>query len=502
MKHKILLVYPKLGMSGSLVRHLPLSLLYAAIDSIKAGFEISIVDVRLNPQNWEKDIALKMSTDTIIVGLSVMTGAPIKNALEISRWIKTKYPDIKVVWGGAHATFNGQEILTEPGVDYALAGYGSMPLARLARYLRGDSEVPHLSKIPGLLYRGNGKVLIVPPESKFELTDYRDIPYYLIESNLDQYGQLDNKDRIFSMYSVMGCPYKCTFCSSPAQYKNFKKKYEYLSPQDVADHIEYVHNKYGASYIYFIDDDSFVNLSHVEGIIDEINRRGLKVKLGFRGARINEIKKMSDEYLSKLAEAGTNIMHIGAESGSQKTLDLIKKNCTVEDIIEVNKKMARHPEIKTAYNWIVGLPGETLDDLRRTQKLMMRLIKDNHSALIFIPNKFRPLPGTVLYELALKYGYRKPKRLEDWKDIEAEGDYRPPWYTRKVLEQINMMQVASFFIDNKIIKLKTGNTVKFKLLRFLAVLYSPIVKFRFKYGVSDVLIEYKLFQWVTSKYRS
>lgn len=84
------------------MQHNPLSLLYAAVDSIKSGFEINIVDVRLCPQTWKEEIASKISpTDTILLGISVMTGTPIKNALEISRWAKSEYPNIRVVWGGA-----------------------------------------------------------------------------------------------------------------------------------------------------------------------------------------------------------------------------------------------------------------------------------------------------------------------------------------------------------------------------------------------------------------
>jgi radical SAM superfamily enzyme YgiQ (UPF0313 family) len=495
-RNKILLVYPKLGMSGALVQHIPLSLLYAAIDSIKSGFEIDIVDVRLCPQTWKDEVASKISpTDTLLLGISVMSGTPIKNALEISRWAKSEYPGIRIVWGGPHATFSGKEILAEPSIDFVISGYGSMPLSRLAKLLRGDTDAVLVSDVPGLLYREGSNIIACEPENKFELTDYRDIPYYLIEGNIDRYGQLDSRDRIFSIYSAMGCPYKCAFCSSPTQYKNIKKKYEPLLPREVVDHIEYVQNKYGATYIYFIDDDSFVDLSHVEAIIDEINRRKMKIRLGFRGARINEIKNMSDEYLSKLADAGTNIMHIGAESGSQRMLDLVNKNCTIEDIIEINNKMARHPEIKTAYNWIVGLPGEEMDDLRKTQKLIMKLIKDNPSAIIFIPNKYRPLPGTALFEVALKYGYIKPARLEDWINMEAEGDYRPSWYTRKMVNMVNMMQVTSFFIDDKISKVKTGNTLKFKIIRLVAKLYAPLARFRLKHGISNLLIEYKLFQW-------
>lgn len=499
---RILLIYPKMGMAGRLVQHMPLSLLYASVDSIKAGFEIDIADMRLYARHWEEVLSSKIGSDTILVGISVMTGAPIKNALEISRWVKNRFPRISIVWGGPHATFNGREILDEPAVDYVISGYGSRPLSLLAKKIHGDGSVSNLSDIHGLMYRDKNNVVVVPPEHRFEIIEYRDIPYTLIKNDMDRYGQLDNRERIFPMYSVMGCPYNCAFCSSPAQYKNIKKKYEYISPSSVADHIEYVQQEYKASYIYFIDDDSFVNLDHVSQIIDEIKRRGLTVRLGFRGARINEIKKMNDDYLNKLANAGTNIMHIGSESGSQRILDLVHKNCTVEDIIDINRKMARHPEIKTAYNWIVGLPGETAQDLHETRHLIVQLIKDNANAIIFMPNKFRPLPSTELYEQALQYGYAKPKRLEDWIEMEAEGDYRPPWYTKDQIKMINMMQITSFFIDNKILKVEAGNTLKFKIVRFIALLYSPFAKFRFRKGITGMLIEYRLFYWFTSLFRT
>lgn len=498
-KKRILLIYPKMGMPGSLVQHMPLSLLYASIDSIKDGFEIDIVDVRLKPDLWEVDIASKIDNDTVLIGISVMTGAPIRNALDISRWLKTEHPSIPVVWGGPHATFHGEEILAEKSVDYVISGYGSKPLCQLARHI-AYSDLPPAS-INGLIFRSKDGIISVPPVNRFEYVDYREIPYFLVEKDLHRYGQLDIKEVMFSMYSAMGCPYKCSFCSSPAQYRNIAKKYVTMPATEVVNHIEYVHRKYGATYIYFIDDDSFVKISHVESIIDELKKRDINVKLGFRGARINEIKKMSDEFLSKLASVGTNIMHIGAESGSQKILDLIRKDCTVQDIVEINQKMARHQEIKTAYNWIVGLPGETIDDLKKTQYLMRRLVKDNPSAVIFMPNKFKPLPGTELYEIALRYGYTKPGSLEEWIDMEMESDYRPPWYSKELVNNINMMQITSFFIDDKLFKLELGDTMRFKLLRILAYLYSPIAHIRLRHGLCYALLEYKMFKWYTSTFR-
>ena len=492
-----------MGLSGALVRHMPLSLLYAATDALKAGFAVEIVDVRLNPTAWQKDIAARICDETLLVGISVMTGTPVGSALQITRWLKEHYPALTVVWGGPHVTFCGAEVLDEPGIDFAVCSYGSLPLCRLGCHLRGDGDALPLEEIPGLVYRdtATSAVHLVLPDNSFELPDFHDIPYHLIEADMARYGQLDAAERIFPLYSSVGCPYRCSFCSSPAQYAGMDKKYLPVPPQEVADHIEYVHRIYQAGYIYFIDDDSFVDLAHVAAIINEIKRRGVKVRLGFRGARVDEILRMDDDFLSGLAAAGTAIMHIGAESGSQRILDLMRKGCTVADILEANRRLARHPEIMAAYNFVVGTPGESLDDLRQTRELIMRLLKENPAAIIFAPNMYRPLPGTELYELAVQHGYRRPERVEEWIDVEVEGAFRPPWISLEFARMVEMMRVTSYFIDNKPLKLRTGNTFRYRMLTIAARIYGPLARLRFRHGITSFLVEQSLFAWFAERMR-
>jgi radical SAM superfamily enzyme YgiQ (UPF0313 family) len=304
---------------------------------------------------------------------------------------------------------------------------------------------------------------------------------------------------MFSMYSVMGCPYACAFCSSPAYYKEFKKKWVTVPLTQIVDHIEFLIDNYNAEYIYFIDDDSFVNLSHVEGIIDEINRRGLKVRLGFRGARINEIMKMSDEFINKLALAGTDILHVGAESGSDNMLRLFNKNFKVADIIESNIKLARHPEIKTAYNFILGIPSETIDDLNATRRLIMRLVKDNPNCIIFAPNTYRPLPNTELFKLASKWGYKYPATMREWINVEVEGEFNPSWIGKKEKKLSKLLIIGSYFIDKKVRRIITGKTLFYKLIILLDTLYGPIIRFRYKHGIYHGLFEYYFYQYFVDK---
>lgn len=504
-RRKILLVYPPLGMSGTFVRHAPISLVYAASLIVKAGYEVEIFDARLYPSDWREALRARLSPETLLVGISVMTGPPVTYALEIASMVKEAEPAAKVVWGGSFATFNPSIILEEDhNSDYVISGYGSKPLLALVESLAKGQEP---SPKPGLLRRGpDGRLLGLPADwTAHEIIDYRDIPYHLIP-DYSVYGQLDQRRIIFSLYSSMGCPYQCGFCSSPALYKTIHgQRWQPLPVEDVTDHIQYVINTYGAQYIYFIDDDSFVNLDHVEDIIDSINRRGLKVKLGFRGARINEIKKMSHAFLDKLAAAGTDILHIGAETGSNRLLNLVRKNCTVEDILECNRKLSQHPQIKAFYNFIVGLPTETLEELKDTAKLMLRLIDENARCIISTPNIFRPLPGTELFELARNdWDFRVPNTLRDWARMEVETEYDLPWMGPANKRFVSMLLLTSYFIDDKINKMETGKTVLMRILKALNRCYRPIARFRLRNGFSGLLVErfiYNLAQSILLKGR-
>lgn len=484
------MIYPEQGFSGTYVKHAPLSLLYASAEVVKAGYDVRILDTRIDA-DWRATLSRWLAEGpSLCAGISVMSGRPIDNAIAIGRAIKALAPDLPVIWGGPHPTFYPESILRDEwSCDYVLSGYASQGFRQFADALNQGGP---LDLVEGLSWREGGEIRRNPAADKsFENIPWQDIPYHLI-SDYSVYGQLDQGRTIFSMYSALGCPYQCSFCSSPAQYAPIKgKKWVRLEAKDIADHVQHVVETYGANYIYFIDDDSFPKLDHVRQVIAAIRERHLPVKLGFRGARINEIKRMDDEFLSMLVEAGTDIMHIGAESGSDRILQLIRKDCTARDIIEVNRKLARHPQITAAYNIMMGVPTETLAELRQTRDLMLQLVADHPNCIIFPPNKFRPLPGTELYKLAEnKWGYRMPQSLAEWANIEVEGKANKGWYEPGMERFFNLLLVGSYFIDNKIAKLTQGRTWFFRLARLINHFYRPIAMFRLRRGLTFALIEY------------
>lgn len=501
IKNKIVLVQPTLGISGEFVCHIPLSLLYVASGLVKSGFEVTILDNRRYSREWRNKLAECLGPGVLFVGITVMSGSPVANAIEVSKFVKSK-GNIPVVWGGAHPTVMPGQILENDFVDFTVSGSGVCSTVRLAGVLGGPG--PHdsaLRDIQGLGFRAAGRITVNPPFQGFEHVPHTDLPYFLIEDPAS-YSQIGSSERIFPIYSAYGCPYQCAFCVSPRMYRGFKNKWDILPAAEVADHIAYLIDKYGATEIYFYDDDSFVQIDHVRRVMEEIQRRKLKVRMSFRGARVNEIMKMDDAYLNALADAGTHILHVGIESGSQRILDLFKKGIKVQDIIDINRKLARNKRIIAGYNWILGTPTETLEDIALTRKLILQLIAENPRCFIFQPNKFRPLPGTELAELAVQYGYKTPARLEDWINDEVEGDKSQPWYSKPVEKMIKMLQVTAYFIDRKPELLLESRSLANDLIKMASMLYKPVAKARFKYGLTGALLEYPLFQYLVSRYRN
>ncbi|PKL49339.1 MAG: hypothetical protein CVV42_06510 [Candidatus Riflebacteria bacterium HGW-Riflebacteria-2] len=492
-KPLVILIQPQMGLSGDFSRHLPLSLLYVAAPLTKMSVDIEILDTRVLEGNWREALQKLLRRKPIWVGFTVMAGYPVAHSLEISRFIK-KHSDSRIVWGGAMPTTDAVSCLSENSVDFAVAGSGIDATRLLTEaILQGQTDNKDLlGKIPGLAYKIAGEHFFNGRYHGFEHVTYRDLPYHLIR-DYSVYGQIGSKDRVFPIYSAYGCPYRCAFCISPALYREFSPKWVPVAIEEVVDHIAFLQSKYGATNIYFYDDDSFVNIEHVRAIANSLKRRNMHVKLSFRGARVDEIKRMDDAFLDLLSETGTEMLHIGVESGSQRVLDLFQKGITVADIIEINRKLARHKKLLAAYNWIIGTPTETIAEIRQTTRLLTLLIKENPRCFIFQPNIFRVVPGSVLGETAKSMGYRSPANLDEWITAEIEQNISSPWLSDEVKKLIEMLQVVAYFVDEKAALLLQTGSIKDRLIKFASKLYQPLARFRFKSGFSGLLIEARLF---------
>lgn len=494
MKNKIILINPSFGALGDYILDMPVSLLYAASAVVKSGYRVEVFDFRVD-KDWRSILTKEVDDTALLVGITVMAGFPIKNVIEVSKFLKANYK-VPIVYGGPHPTIIPEIILKEDYVDFLIRGFGSNALRELSDELKKDS--PDFSNVTGLSWEENGKQYFNQCLNNFEEIHYEDIPYFLFKKYFDKYIRIDEEETIFPIYSNYGCPYKCSFCMAATRYKGLKKKWQPLEEDYVVQHIKYLKEKNNARYFYFYDDTALVDKSKTLAILARIKELHFDIKVGFRGMRIDELSRLTDEELILLVEAGVGKIHVGVESGSPRILKLLNKEITVKQIIQVNKRLSAFAQIRPYYNFLSGIPGETIEDLVMTKDLIFKLIKDNPNCIILPVNKYQPYPGSVLYEEAIKHGFSPPKSLEEWIKLDDIGnDIYMPWYTKKYNDYINMLKVASYFIDNKLLCVPAISQ-KLKIIVKLATLIGkPFFSWRLRYNISFLSMEHSIYRYAS-----
>lgn len=490
---KTLLIYPPLGSDDIFIKDIPLSLVYLASESVLHGISIEILDLRLY-SDWEQVLINHINEDIILYGISVLTGNPIKNAIKITECIK-EHGTSKVVWGGHHPTIEPESTMRFDQIDFIIRGFGSHPLRLLIEALHEKNEID-FSDIPGLTYRTNDSTKHNSRDNNWELISYRDIPYHLIEQNLDKYNRFNGTENIFPIFTSLGCPYQCSFCMAPAIYKNMLKKWIAFDIEEIIEHIKFLIDKYNVTQFSVYDDDSFVSLNRIRILLKRIIEDNINIKIDFRGARIDELDNADDDIIELMQQAGVKHFQVGIESGSQKVLDIMNKKINYSQIVRVNKRLARFKSLVPIYNLMTAVPGETLEDLLKTKNLVLKLIIDNPNCITGFPANYKPLPGTHLYTVAVeKYGMKPIERLKDWISLDtADSEIFFPWYTKNYNNYLRMFQISSFFIDRKILKEIPKTTIFNRLLHIIALIYRPIALFRLKNDITFLNVEYHLYR--------
>ncbi len=183
---------------------------------------------------------------------------------------------------------------------------------------------------------------------------------------------------------------------------------------------------------------------------------------------------MDDDYLKMLSESGCGQLNFGVESGSEKILKKINKGITVDSVLEVNRKFAEY-NIIPWYYFMVGFPYETEEDVKETIALTLRLLQENPKAKISSIACFTPYPGTQLFNESKDYGYIPPSKLADWSSY-ATDNINVPWLEGKKRRDVQAIQFASLFMDQK-----ARDVVDSRLIKFLANLYRPMALFRLRH---------------------
>ena len=354
----------------------------------KTGHDVSIIDMQGDhlPDDGLKKILADESPQ--IVGITAMTPT-IRIALRAAAIVKAIHPEVPVIMGGVHPTVSPESVLLNDCVNFVVRGEGEFVLEKFF-----SLGLNHPENIQGLCWKQKdgtpvitGKAVIIDKLDSLPCPDYSSFP---VEKYID-YTQKLRGIRGITMMVTRGCPYKCSFCAVKETMGTLWRR---LDPENAAKWMMKICRKYDLEGIWFKDSTFNLNRGWTRTFADTLisNKNLYQFQINTRVDLIRE-----DEIIL-LKKAGLVQVDLGIESGSPKTLKTLRKEISIQEISS-SVDLLKRQKIKVSGFFMIGVPGETEDDISQTLELAKNLKLDRGSVSIFTP-----LPGSELYDILAEEG--------------------------------------------------------------------------------------------------
>jgi anaerobic magnesium-protoporphyrin IX monomethyl ester cyclase len=364
---------------------------------LKDKFDFEILDA--NGSNAAKEFCAEKiaaySPDVVLITtLSIEYYRQCHEAVAIA---KRACPNCKVIVGGVYPTVMKNEVLEKDDkIDYIFLGHAEERLDKFLSFIF-ESDKAAAESFAGIGYRdhSNGRIVINPVGSYiFQIKeqvkpDYSktDMNHYI--NNSSNHYQMNSDEPYTTLVSSYGCPYNCVFCASRTISG---KGIAYRKVEDVLEEIDYLKSHYNVKSFIFMDDSMLTDRKRGERLLNELADKKYNIK--FKLVNI-AAWDCTDAMLELLKKAGCTQITVSVESGSQRVLkEIIRKPLKLEIIPGIVKK-CRELNIDMGVNFIIGLPGETWDEIRQTVAYAEKCDFD----LVHF-HVATPLPETDLYHIA------------------------------------------------------------------------------------------------------
>ncbi|RJQ37886.1 radical SAM protein [Candidatus Microgenomates bacterium] len=423
----------------------PLSLL-----SITRLLDLKKYDVKIITKNeysnFEEEV-VKQCEGAVCLGITTITGFPIKIATRVSQKVKEKYPKLPIIWGGWQPTTLPEETLKAKFVDYICMGQGDRAFPKFVEAIT-SGNLSELSKIVGLGFKKGRKIILNPRSAIEDIDNLPDFSLDLI--NWEKYLEVtDFGKRVIRIYTSYGCPYRCAFCCEPF---NSKRRWKSLSAKRVIGFLIKLKKKVNFDGIIIVDNNFFINEQRVIDICKGLIKNKFKIKFGHVNGRTNHLVKYSPEVWKLMKKAGLFNILIGAESGNEETLVFINKDATVEQTLKL-AEICNKFKILLVASTIVGLPTKKYftnsslafqDDLNEVIELYNKICKVGsiHHLLTFF---YTPLPFSQLYTKAIELGFKPPVGLDNWSDYEL-SEIHVPWIPKDGFQKVLVLNYISLVV--------------------------------------------------------
>jgi len=388
-----------------------------------------------------------------IIGISTLFSTAYQNMLDIAQCCRDIFPSAVVTAGGGVPTNMYNDIFENSVCFDALCyGEGEKPLLGL---VEANNKMQYFEENPSWI---TPKKVENKQQFRYDFIENLDeIPFYdfniLKPSEYDfnptiiTYHAIYEKEQSFPIMTSRGCPHHCCFCSSHTIHG---RKVRYYSLSRVREDLRRLKDQYGAKTIVFQDDHFMAKRQRVLEILNMI--KDLQIGVFFQNALT--MYALDRKMLEALKSAGVNLLVLSAESGSDRVLREIMHKPINLSIIKQVVNDCRELGIYADLNIMIGLPGETKQDIEDTRNFL-KTINANWIRMSIAA----PLVGTEMLSICLKKNYLKGSYLDCnfKKAIVETEDFTAEYIQEKAYAlnlELNFVENGDFRLGNYEVALK------------------------------------------------
>ena len=408
----------------------PLGLLYVSGYLKSKNISNDVFDTTFSNQTTQLEFILEKKPKVICIYTNLMTKIEVIKLMKILKTETYNFP--KIVLGGPDVTYNVENYL-KAGADFLVIGEGEETTFELYQAIINNSEI---HQINGIAFLENNQVIQTDARTKFKELNELPLPNreaIYMQKYLETWKNNHGKSSM-TISTQRGCPYTCKWCSTAVYGQSYRRRPAHL----VVEEMKMLKEKYNPDAIWFVDDVFTVSHKWLTEFHSEIIKQNAIIPFEC----ITRAERLNDEILQLLKEIGCFRIWIGAESGSQKIIDLMDRRVDINHV----KKMIQDTNaigIKTGTFVMVGYPEETIEDIDKTIRYLKEAKPTEYTITIAYPIK-----GTSLYkEIENKITNKLDWETSTDRDIDFERTYSRKFYKYAVSKVVN--EVAFSRLENK-----------------------------------------------------
>jgi len=403
----------------------PLGLLYVSAYLKSKNIGNDVFDTTFSSIEKQLEFIKNKKPKVICMYTNLMTKIEVIKLIKTLKTEKFNFP--KIVLGGPDVSYNVENYL-KAGADFLVIGEGEETTFELYNAIINNENYHNIN---GIAFLENNEVIQTNPRVKFKELDELPLPNrdaINMQNYLDTWKNNHGQSSM-TISTQRGCPYTCKWCSTAVYGQSYRRR----PAEQVAEEMKMLKEKFNPDALWFVDDVFTVSHKWLLAFREEVLKQDAIIPFEC----ITRAERLNDEILDLLKEIGCFRIWIGAESGSQKIIDLMDRRVDVNVVKEAIQK-TNALGMETGTFIMLGYPGETEEDITET----IQYLKDANPTLYTITVAY-PIKGTSLYnEVESKITSNLDWETSTDREIEFERTYSKKFYKYAVSKVVNEVEFS------------------------------------------------------------